>query len=260
VMKPLSFFKSRCQPRKSFDQKELNALGMSMKVRQLQPLVCLRDGTIICGERRFRAAQLVGMTHLEVRIIEEDLSETQIAVCQLTENMQREGLSGPELWGGCVELKRLNPTWSNRDLAEQLHKDPSMITRILSPSDCISAVQVAFAAGRLGISDCYAISKLPPEQQESMLAKKLSGASRDSIESLGRKHRNGSNATVKTKRIKCMLASGVTVVVSAEGDLSLEDMIEGIAELAKLARKASQDGLDARTFQAVCRDRAKAGG
>jgi len=258
AMKSLSWFQTNPQVRKQFDEEELRRLGASLKVKQLQPVLCQPDGTIIAGERRYRAAMLVGMIHLEAKIADEQLSESEIRIWQLTENMQREDLSGYEKWMGCAELMCMNPGWSQRDLAEQLHVSESMIVRLLSPSKCSGEWQDALKNGEVGISDCYAASKLPLAEQPGLLALKLSGASRDAIESAGRKSRNGHASVVRASRIKCLLTGGVSIVASGDA-LSLDDLIEALAEAGKEARKARDQGLDARTFQAILRDKAKAG-
>jgi hypothetical protein len=167
-------------------------------------------------------------------------------------------LSGhEEVVGLPQELMRLNPSWQLKDLAAQLHLDPSMVTRLLSPSKCIDAAQSALREGRIGISDCYAISKLPIEEQAAVLAQKLSARSRDAIEQAGRKQRV-SPTTVKVTRIKAVLSSGVSIVASGKG-LSLDDLIESLGEAQKEAKKAREQGLDAKTFSAVLRDKARKG-
>lgn len=258
VTKNLNWFKTNPQVRKQFDEADLLRLGESLKVKQLQPVLCQPDGTIIAGERRLRAATLVGMTHLEVKIADEQLSDGQIRIWQLIENLHREDLTGYEKWLGCAELMSLNPAWQLADLAEHLCLDASMITRLLSPSKTIPAWQEALAAGMVGISDCYCASKLPEKEQAGLLAMKLSGASRDDIEAAGRKARNGHAAVVRTNRIKCQLSSGINIVASGR-KLSLDDLIEALGEAGKEARRARDQGLDAKTFQAVLRDKAKAG-
>ena len=55
--KPLAWFKRKPQIRKRFDEAEDRRLGESLKVRQLEPLICLPDGTVICGERRYRGGR-----------------------------------------------------------------------------------------------------------------------------------------------------------------------------------------------------------
>lgn len=258
LTKPLSWFRTDPkQPRKSFSEPELRSLGESMKAHgQLQPVVAKPDdGTILCGERRWRAAQLVGMTELAVIIAEKPLSDSEVRAIQLTENMHRADLSGYEKYLACAELLGMNTGWQLKDLAEHLKLDPSMVTRLLSPSKCIGEVQDALKAGKLGISDCYAISRLPESEQAGLLSMKLSGASRDQIEKQARKKRNGTPA-VRVSRIKCPLPSGSVVQVSG-AEISLDDMIEAIAELLKEAKRASEQGLDAKTFERVCKDKAK---
>jgi ParB family transcriptional regulator, chromosome partitioning protein len=258
LKKPLSWFKpDPNQPRKTFDEPQLRALGESMKARwQIQPVVAKPDGTILCGERRWRAAQLVGMTELSVIIAERPLSDSEVRIAQLTENMVREDLKAIEQVDGLEELARLNPGMNNKELAELLNIDPSSVTRLRSVARCTSAVREALAAGAIGISDCYALSKADEGEQARLLALKLSGLSRDAIESKVRKQRNGVPA-VRVRRIKCPLPSGAMVQVSGT-EISLNDMIDVITELLKEAKRASEQGLDCRTFQAVMRDKAKA--
>jgi ParB/RepB/Spo0J family partition protein len=257
VNKPLSWFKADPnQPRKFFKESDLLFLGGAMKsIGQLQPVVAKPDGTILCGERRWRAAQLVGMAELSVIIAEKPLSDSEVRVIQLTENLHRADLSGHEKWLACAELLGMNTDWQLKDLAEHLKLDPSMVTRLLSPSKCIAAWQDALKDGKVGISDCYAASRLPESEQAGLLALKLSGATRDQIEQQARKKRNGTPA-VRVSRIKCPLPSGSVIQVSGT-EISLDDMIEAIVELLKEAKRASEQGLDAKTFERVCKDKAK---
>jgi ParB family chromosome partitioning protein len=254
VTKNLSWFKTNPQVRKKFDDADLIRFGESLKVKQLQPVLCRPDGTIIAGERRLRAATLVGMTQLEVKIADDQLSDCEIRIWQLTENMQREDLTGYEKFLGCAELLGMNPGWKQKDLAERLCLSESMIIRLLSPSKCSEQWQEALRDGKVGISDCYAASKLPPLEQAGLLALKLSGASRDAIESAGRKRRNGNVHAVRASKIKCLLASGVSVVVSGN-EMTLDEMIDALVEACKEARRARDQGLHAKTFEASMRDR-----
>ena len=259
-MKPLNWFKpDPNQPRKHFDETRLRELAESMRVRgQLQPVLAKPDGTLLAGERRLRAAPLAGLTELLTIITDRMLSDTEIKLIALTENMQREDLTGYEQWLGCAELMFMNPTWQMKDLAAELKKDPSSMTRILSPSKCIPAWQEALKDGKVGISDCYAASKLPEDAQAELLALKLSGASRDAIEQAGRKKRNGSTTAVKVSRLKVPLAGGATVQVSGPG-ITLDDAIEATQAALKEMKKAREDGLDSKTAQAVFRDKSKKG-
>jgi ParB family chromosome partitioning protein len=256
--KPLAWFILAPQVRKNYDDDDLRRLGESMKsFGQLQPVGAKPDGTVLWGHRRLLAARLVSLAALQVIITDRPLSDSEIRLIQLTENLHRADLSGYEKWMACSELMGMNPEWQMKDLAEHLHLDPSMVTRLLSPSKCITSWQEALAAGKVGISDCYAASKLGEAEQADLLTLKLSGASRDAIEQAGRKKRTNGTPAVKLARIKAVLpSSGVVIVASGEG-LTLDDLIESLGEAQREAKKAREQGLDARTFQAVLRDKAK---
>src|SRR5579863_7676930 len=64
------------QPRKNFDPEKLSELAQSIKENgQVQPIIVSKDpGTgafeLIAGERRLRAAQLAGLTHIDAVIRE----------------------------------------------------------------------------------------------------------------------------------------------------------------------------------------------
>ena len=215
--KPLSWFKTNPQVRKTFDEAELRLLGESLRHKQLQPVLAKPDGTIIAGERRYRAAKLADLPNLMVIVTDEPLTDAEVRTIQLKENIHRADLTGYEKWQACKELLELNPGWQGKDLAEHLHLDPSSVTRLLSPSQVHRrSCQDALRDGKIGISDAYAFSKLPPEDQPGLLALKLSGGSRDALEQAGRKKRAGNAPAVRASKIKVPLASGVSVVVSGE--------------------------------------------
>jgi ParB-like chromosome segregation protein Spo0J len=222
---------------------------------QLQPVGATEDGRMIFGHGRWPAAKAAGIKTLEVKLFPASLSDTQFKLIRAAENLQRKEYTGYQKWVLCAELISDNPTWQMKDLAEQLHLDPSMVTRLLSPSKCIPAWQEALAAGKVGISDCYAASKLNETEQVELLRLKLTGASRDAIERAGRKARAASTPTVRMSKVKIAMPQGASVVVSGN-DLSMPDLVELLSETLKEARKAAEQ-YDVKTFQAMMRDKAK---
>lgn len=83
------------QPRKRFDYDELEGLAQSIRSNGiLQPLIIreLENGKyeLVAGERRLRAARLVGLTKLPCIISE--ISEADSAVFAVLENLQRQDL------------------------------------------------------------------------------------------------------------------------------------------------------------------------
>jgi ParB family chromosome partitioning protein len=86
---------SKWQVRKKFDQEQLSQLAESIKQSGIiEPLiVCpLASGNyeIVCGERRWRAAQLVSLQ--QVPVIIKQLDEQQKHLLSLVENIQRQDL------------------------------------------------------------------------------------------------------------------------------------------------------------------------
>ena len=65
--------------RKHFDEDSIRRHAESLKNDgQLRPLLVLRDGTLVAGERTLRAAKLAGLTHLDVKVLEEELTPTEV--------------------------------------------------------------------------------------------------------------------------------------------------------------------------------------
>src|SRR5881396_3063996 len=83
------------QPRKDFSPEALRELADSIREQGIvQPLVVRDKGThfeLIAGERRWRAAQLVGLT--EVPVIVREADDRAVLELALIENLQRENLN-----------------------------------------------------------------------------------------------------------------------------------------------------------------------
>ncbi len=242
------------------DPEEIRRLGEDMRANgQLQAVAATEDGRMIFGHGRYLAAPVAGFKTLEVKLWPATLPDTQFKLIRASETLLRKELKGYQKWLRCADLMAGNPTWQMKDLAEALHLDPSMLTRLLSPSKCIPTWQEALKAEKVGISDCYAASKLPPDEQAGLLSLKLAGASRDAIEQAGRKKRAERQApSVKVARVKCTLPSGINVVVSGEG-VSLDESIEALTEAIKEMKRARDLGYTAKTFAAAMKDKSKKG-
>lgn len=94
------------QPRLEFDEEELEALAESIRQHGLiQPITVRAVGEkyqIIAGERRWRAAQRAGLTHIPAYVRTAD--NTQLLTFALVENVQRQNLNPIEL---AMAYKRL---------------------------------------------------------------------------------------------------------------------------------------------------------
>jgi ParB/RepB/Spo0J family partition protein len=259
---PLEQFKPDAKELERHDDPEkTRQRGESMQARgQLQPVAATEDGRMIFGHGRYLAAKAVGIKTLEVKVYPASITDAEFWLIKAAENLHRNELTGYQKWLLCAELMCGNPDWLHKDLAERLHLDPSMVTRLLSPSKCIPAWQEALAAGKVGISDCYAASKLGEAEQSELLRQKLSGASRDTIEQVSRKSRkekSGKDEAGKTAKVHCLLPSGVQITVSGKG-LSLGSAIDALIDATREMRAAKANGYTAKTFAASMKDKAKA--
>lgn len=97
------------QPRRSFDLERLSELAESVREHGvLQPLLVRSvDGhyEIVAGERRWRAAQLAGLS--EVPVVIRQLSDEQARAAALIENLQRDNLNVIDEVDGKLELVAL---------------------------------------------------------------------------------------------------------------------------------------------------------
>lgn len=259
VRKPLTWFKVPPQIRQDLgSEAELRNLGESLRERQLSSLGALANGDLIFGFRRLAGAKLVGLAELEVRIYSEPLSEAEIKLIQLTENIHRLDMSPPEKWAAYEQIRALHPHWSAKELAAHLKLDPPAITKWLSPSKCIKPWQEAFKEGRVLISDCYVASQASGDQQLELLSLKLSGASRDVLKrSLAKIKAAPEVPGARSSRISVGLSEGTKIVIAGP-NLSLSDVIDRLAECLDAAKKGLKEHLDARTWQSVMRDKANA--
>jgi ParB family chromosome partitioning protein len=86
------------QPRKHFDQEKLNELAQSIHEHGIfQPIIVKKSISgyeIVAGERRFRAASIVGLKELPAIIV--DFTDQQMMEIALLENIQREDLNAIE--------------------------------------------------------------------------------------------------------------------------------------------------------------------
>ncbi len=230
----LPWFKTRGQARKQDREDDLRDLGESLRVRQLQPVGALADGTLIWGHRRLQAAKLVGLTKLMTVILDEPMTETQFRLLQATENIHRVDLTPHEKSKICEELRRLNPQWQAKDLAEQLKISASEVTKLLSAGRCINAVQKALSEGSLSLNETYTISKLPEAEQQAALTLMLSGATRDTLSSHVRKRKSPTAPDVRLLRVVCPLPTGVSITVSGQS-LALDEVLDALADLQREA-------------------------
>ena len=113
------------QPRRYFDPEKQSQLIQSIKEHGiLEPLLVRSIGNghyeLIAGERRYRAAQELGLD--EVPAIVREFDDLQALQVSLIENLQREDLNPVEETEGILELLALEIRGTSEDVASILHR------------------------------------------------------------------------------------------------------------------------------------------
>ncbi len=138
------------QPRRRFDEAALEALATSLRESGLvQPVVVrpVDDGyVLIAGERRWRAAQLAGLTHIPALIRDADERE-QLEVA-LVENVVREDLNPMELAHAVSALVE-DFGRTHEDVATTLGRSRPAISNLLRLLELPDVVQEMVSDGRL---------------------------------------------------------------------------------------------------------------
>jgi ParB family transcriptional regulator, chromosome partitioning protein len=245
------------QVRKPRTETELRVLGSSVIKRQLVPLIIRPDNTVLDGDGRREGVMLIDPDfELESIATDEELTPAQATEVVLITALHRTDLKPYETFLACNNWMEQNKGGTVAALAEIIDLHRGTVGNILSLAACIPVWHEAAEAGRVGISDWSAAAKLDERGQHELLEMKLRGASAHQLQSHSRQKRNGHQASsVKKAKIKIELPSGVTVTFSGK-EMSLNDAIEAAALAHKALKKGQEDGLTAKTFERVCRDKA----
>lgn len=166
------------QPRRTFDMAELAELAQSIRSNGIiQPLVVkpLRpsgDGPrryeLIAGERRWRAAQMAGLT--EVPVVLQDADGWTQAQLALVENIQRSELPALERATAYKTLLReLGLTQS--ELATRLGEDRSVIANHLRLLELPEAVRQMLSAGELSFGHAKLLAGVSDAAEQERLAR-----------------------------------------------------------------------------------------
>lgn len=162
------------QPRKTFDDDELLQLAESIRQHGiLNPLLVRRfEGgyQLIAGERRLRAARLVGLHDVPVHI--RDMDEQEVLEAALVENIQRSDLNPIEKALGFRDyLDKFRMT--HEHLAQRIGVDRTTITNLLGLLNLPAEVQDHVRTGALSLGHAKVLKGLSDPGQQIALAKQV---------------------------------------------------------------------------------------
>lgn len=163
------------QPRRDFDEDSLKNLADSiMKNGILQPLVVKAvngNFQIVAGERRFRAAKMIGLEKLPA-ILVEGLSRLEQMQMALIENLQREDLNIMELADGYTRMIQEHGLTQD-ELAAKLSKNRTTITNTLRLLHLPEDIQRLIRDGKISGGHARTILALESEKEQLELARKI---------------------------------------------------------------------------------------
>ncbi len=162
------------QPRKTFSAEALRELADSIREQGIvQPLIVrLRDGgyELIAGERRWRAAQLAGLTDVPVIVREaDDRAALELA---LIENLQRENLNPMEEAQGFAQLiEQFQLT--QEQAASRVGKSRVAVANALRLLKLAPELQAFVREGRLSVGHAKVILGLAGPEEQCLAADRV---------------------------------------------------------------------------------------
>jgi ParB family transcriptional regulator, chromosome partitioning protein len=162
------------QPRTSFDEAKLQELAQSIRVSGIiQPLLVRRRGglfELVAGERRWRAAQLAGLTR--VPAIVREIPDENLLELALIENIQRQELNAIE---EANAYKRLIETLglTQEEVASRVGRDRTFITNYLRILKLPTEIQTLLEQEKLTFGHARALLGISDPQLQRRIAQRI---------------------------------------------------------------------------------------
>ena len=163
------------QPRKTFDEEELQQLSDSIREHGIIQPLAVRPGEhgvyqIIAGERRWRAARLAGLAEVPVYILQAD--DRAVMELALIENLQRQDLNPIEEAGGYKTLME-EYGLTQEETAARVGQSRPAVTNALRLLSLPLPLQDMLVAGTLSPGHARAILSLRSEAMQLSAAQKV---------------------------------------------------------------------------------------
>src|SRR5947209_9567468 len=165
---------SEHQPRTSFDEGKLKELAQSIRASGIiQPLLVRPRGglfELVAGERRWRAAQLAGLTR--VPAIVRDVPDENLLELALIENIQRQELNAIE---EANAYKRLIESLglTQEEVAQRVGRDRTFITNYLRILKLPNEIQTLLEQEKLTFGHARALLGISDPQLQRRLAQRI---------------------------------------------------------------------------------------
>ena len=162
--------KNPYQPRKEFSEEKIQALAQSIKENGLiQPIIVRKSPVlgyeILAGERRYRASIAAGLS--EVPVIVKQLSDQDMMLHSIIENLQRENLNPIEEAKAYQSL--IDKGFTHTEIAEKMGKSRPYITNLVRLLGLPKHILTEVESGKLSQAHARLLIQLSSDKQDKLL-------------------------------------------------------------------------------------------
>ena len=162
--------KNPYQPRKEFSEEKIQELSQSIKENGLiQPIIVRKSPVlgyeILAGERRYRASIAAGLS--EVPVIVKQLSDQDMMLHSIIENLQRENLNPIEEAKAYQSL--IDKGFTHTEIAEKMGKSRPYITNLVRLLGLPKHILTEVESGRLSQAHARLLIQLSSDKQDKLL-------------------------------------------------------------------------------------------
>ena len=162
--------KNPYQPRKEFSEEKIQELAQSIKENGLiQPIIVRKSPVlgyeILAGERRYRASIAAGLS--EVPVIVKQLSDQDMMLHSIIENLQRENLNPIEEAKAYQSL--IDKGFTHTEIAEKMGKSRPYITNLVRLLGLPKHILTEVESGRLSQAHARLLIQLSSDKQNKLL-------------------------------------------------------------------------------------------
>ena len=162
--------KNPYQPRKEFSEEKIQELAQSIKENGLiQPIIVRKSPVlgyeILAGERRYRASIVAGLS--EVPVIVKQLSDQDMMLHSIIENLQRENLNPIEEAKAYQSL--IDKGFTHTEIAEKMGKSRPYITNLVRLLGLPKHILIEVESGKLSQAHARLLIQLSSDRQDTLL-------------------------------------------------------------------------------------------
>ena len=162
--------KNPYQPRKEFSEEKIQELAQSIKENGLiQPIIVRKSPVlgyeILAGERRYRASIVAGLS--EVPVIVKQLSDQDMMLHSIIENLQRENLNPIEEAKAYQSL--IDKGFTHTEIAEKMGKSRPYITNLVRLLVLPKHILTEVESGKLSQAHARLLIQLSSDKQDKLL-------------------------------------------------------------------------------------------